>query len=373
MHPSEPVYVTKPFLPPREAYEAYLAGIWERQFLTNQGPLAVEFEQRLGTYLGVQPLRWVTNGTVALQLALRALDVRGEVITTPFTHIATTAAIVSEGCTPRYAEIDPETLNLDPTMVEAAITPATQAIVATHVFGNACDVDGLRAVADRHGLKLIFDAAHCFGVTWRGQCLLAQGDASILSLHATKLFHSTEGGAVVLRDAEADARLVQLRNFGMSQGDLTDVIGGNSKNSELHAAMGLANLPYADEILQRRRQQFRRYQALLGHLDGLRFPRLTDEAGYNFAYFPVILPSETLVERLLSDLAKQFIYPRRYFSPSLSEQYPQYAAHPCPISDDVAHRILCLPLYHTLEDAIQVRIAEAVAELLNASGIAAVA
>ncbi|KAF0096140.1 MAG: DegT/DnrJ/EryC1/StrS aminotransferase [Puniceicoccaceae bacterium 5H] len=365
MHPSEPVYVTKPFLPPREAYERYLPGIWERQYLTNQGPLALEFERGLSSYLNVAHLRWVANGTMALQLALRALEVKGEVVTTPFTHIATTSAIVAEGCTPRYADVDAVTFNLDPAQVEAAITSQTRAIVATHVFGNPCDIVALEAIARRRGIKLIFDAAHCFGVQWQGRSVLECGDASILSLHATKLFHSTEGGAVVLRDEAAAKRVDQHRNFGMEQGDLTELIGVNGKNSELHAAMGLANLPFADEILERRRQQHVRYTSLLEDAKGLQFQGLSIQSGYNHAYFPVLLPSEAAVETLLSRLAKQFIYPRRYFSPSLSEQYPQYNAHPCPISEDLAHRIVCLPLYHTMEEAVQVAIVEEMREMLS--------
>ncbi|MDP0499607.1 MAG: DegT/DnrJ/EryC1/StrS family aminotransferase [Verrucomicrobiota bacterium JB022] len=366
MSTSEPVYVTKPFLPPREAFERYLPGIWERQYLTNQGPLAAEFEKGLAEYLQVPHLRWVANGTLALQLALRALGVKGEVITTPFTHIATTSAIVAEGCTPRYAEVDPETYNLDPAAVEAAITPQTQAILATHVFGNPCDIEALSEIARRHSLKLIFDAAHCFGVQWQGESVLNFGDAAVLSLHATKLFHSTEGGAVVVRDAETAHQLDLHRNFGIHQGDQTDVIGFNAKNSELHAAMGLANLPFADEILQRRRELCERYRALLAGVEGVQYQRLMEAEGYNHAYFPVVLPSEAAVEEVMSRLGRRFIYPRRYFSPSLSEQYPQYCAHACPISESLAHRIICLPLYHTLEDAIQVTITEELAQALGA-------
>lgn len=339
--------VTKPFIPPLEEYQTYLQGIWQRNWLTNHGPLVNELELRLKEYLGLEHLLFLANGTLALQLAIKALDLQGEVITTPFSYVATTSSLVWEGCTPVFADIDPLTLNIDPAKVEAAITPATTAILATHVYGNPCDIEALEDIAARHDLKLVFDAAHCFGAKYKGKSVYEFGHISTASFHATKLFHTVEGGAVIARDPELLKKMAYLRNFG-HEGPYDFVLAGvNAKNSEFHAAMGLCNLRYMAEILGKRQELVRYYdQRLLGL--NIKRPELTPQAEWNYSYYPIILESEAALEKIAAALEKNYIYTRRYFYPSLNRLAYLQAAKPLPISEDFAARVLCLPLYHTL-------------------------
>lgn len=248
--------VTKPFLPKVEEYDDYLASIWERQWLTNNGPLVNELELRLKEYLQVNHLLYVANGTVALQIAIEALALSGEIITTPFSFVATTSSIVWQGCKPVFVDIDAKTLNIDPQKIEEAITPQTSAILATHVYGNPCDIDAIQEIADKYKLKVIYDAAHCFGTKYKNRSVFEYGDISTTSFHATKLFHSIEGGAVFTQCPELLKKMSQIRNFGYNGPNEFTVLGLNGKNSEFHAAMGLCNLKHINEILKKEKTAF---------------------------------------------------------------------------------------------------------------------
>jgi dTDP-4-amino-4,6-dideoxygalactose transaminase len=338
--------VTKPFLPKAKEYDDYLHSIWERQWLTNNGPLVNEFELKLKNYLGLEHLLYVSNGTVALQIAIKALELKGEIITTPFSFVATTSSIVWEGCKPVFTDIDPETFNIDPKKIEAAITPNTSAILATHVYGNPCDIDAIQAIADKHGLKVIFDAAHCFGTIYKGKSVFEYGDISTTSFHATKLFHSIEGGAVFTRKPELLKKMAFMRNFGHNGQEDYSELGINGKNSEFHAAMGLCNLKYIDEILKRRKSLSQYYLQKLTNLKAS-FPKHNGDFSSNYAYFPVLFDTKELMLKCLSDLETEKIYCRRYFYPSLST-LPYVQKTSLPVCESIVERIICLPLYHTL-------------------------
>lgn len=339
--------VTKPFLPPKEVYDRYLEGIWQRNWLTNHGPLVNELELRLKEYLGLDHLLFLSNGTLALQIAIKALELKGEVITTPFSYVATTNSLVWEGCTPVFVDIDPDTLNIDPARIEEAITPVTTAILATHVYGNACDVEAIGTIARKHHLKVIYDAAHAFGTTYKGRSLLVWGDISTLSFHATKLFHTVEGGAVTTSDPVLLKKMAYLRNFG-HDGPYNFVLAGiNAKNSEFHAAMGLCNLDHIEAILARRKMLKAHYDERLAGLQAAR-PLIASQAVWNCAYYPILLPDEATLLRMVSALEKQYVYTRRYFYPSLNTLPYIHNPPALPHSESAARRVLCLPMYHTL-------------------------
>lgn len=338
--------VTKPFLPPREEYFAYLDGVWQRQWLTNNGPLVNELELKLKEYLGVKHLLYLGNGTIALQIAIKALDLKGEVITTPFSYVATTSSIVWEGCSPVFADIDPNSLNIDPNKIEDLITPNTSAILATHVYGNPCDVEAIDKIAQKHQLKVIYDAAHCFGTKYKGRSIFDFGDISTTSFHATKIFHTTEGGAVFTKKPDLLKKMAYLRNFGHDGPEKFAEVGINGKNSEFHAAMGLVNLKYISAILKTRKQQSLYYDGALQNLEK-QSPRIFTETDFNYAYYPIILPTESLTIKMIEELNKNWVYPRRYFFPSLGT-LPYIKSNSLPITDGVCDKILCLPLYHTL-------------------------
>jgi dTDP-4-amino-4,6-dideoxygalactose transaminase len=338
--------VTKPFLPAEKEFKSYVKSIWERQWLTNNGPLVNTLELKLKEYLGLDHLLYVTNGTVALQLAIKALELSGEIITTPFSFVATTSTIVWQACTPIFVDIDPETFNIDPAKIEAAITPRTSAILATHVYGNPCDIDAIQQVADKHGLKVIYDAAHCFGTRYKNRSVFEYGDISTTSFHSTKLFHTIEGGAVFTRQPELLKKMALMRNFGYSGVDTFSVQGINAKNCEFHAAMGLCILPHADEILAKRKYLSTHYKLRLGKLNA-EFQKLECAEDYNYAYFPVLFKSEELMMESKEKLELVQVYCRRYFYPSLSA-LPYVKNVSMPVCESVASRILCLPMYHTL-------------------------
>lgn len=342
------ITVTKPFLPPYAEYQAYLKGIWDREWLTNNGPLVNELELKLKEYLGVDHLLFLGNGTIALQIAIRALDLQGEIITTPFSYVATTSSIVWERCQPVMVDIYRKTLNIDPDKIEQAITEKTTAILATHVFGNPCAVETIAGIAKKHGLRVIYDAAHAFGTVYKGRSLLAYGDIATCSFHATKLFHTIEGGAVITPDAEVLKGMALMRNFGHKSLTEFDGIGINGKNSEMHAAMGLCNLKHIARILDVRRKLCQHYAS---HLEGLpvTFQEIAPDTQYNYAYFPMIFENESMLLRVLEQLNLNNIYPRRYFYPCLSE-LPYVKGQKVPIAEDISRRILSLPLYHTLSD-----------------------
>lgn len=339
-----PLYVTRAFLPPRAEYDAWLDRVYQSHVLTNNGPIHRELEDTLRLRFGVPHLKLMTNGTLAIQLALRALGVTGKVITTPYSYVATTSALLWEGCTPVFVDIDPRTCCIDPTLIEAAITADTTAILATHVYGIPCDVEAIDAIAKKHGLKVIYDAAHAFDVTYKGRSILAWGDASTLSFHATKLFHTVEGGATILHDAEADHRLRLLRSFGHI-GDDHYALGMNAKMSEVHAAMGMAVLPHMERIVEERRTIIERYDTLLK--EHLERPQVPAEVGYNFSYYPVLARDAAHRVRIERALMEQGINPRRYFYPSLDE-LPYVNGSVCPHSRSASERVLCLPLYNGL-------------------------
>ncbi len=347
--------VTEPFLPPREEYKKWIDRVWKRNWLTNDGPLVNELELALKQRLGLNHLLFVSNGTVALQFAIEALGVEGKVITTPFSYVATTSSIVWEGCTPLFVDIEPDTLNIDPEKIEAAITEDTSAIMATHCFGNPCDIDAIRTIADAHDLKVIYDAAHCFGTTYRGECVFKYGDVSATSFHATKLFHTVEGGAVFTQDPDLLERVAYMRNFGHDGPGQFNGVGINGKNSEMHAAMGLCNLEYIDEILEKRAEQCAYYDELLKDLN-VRRPDPIDDSETNHAYYPILFESHEAMTASKEALEEREISARRYFHPSLSSlDYVPDAD--TPVSDRASRRVLCLPLYHDLTKEEQEMIA----------------
>lgn len=344
------INVTKSFLPPFDEYEEYLKRIWESGQLTNQGPVLQEFEAKTKAFLGVENFHFVANGTLALQLALRALDItEGEVITTPFSYVATTSAILWERCVPVYVDIEPKTFCIDADKIEGAITKNTKAILAVHVFGFPCNVEKIESIAKEHGLKVIYDGAHAFGAMYKGSSLLSHGDVSTCSFHATKSFHTTEGGAVIARDEKVSDKLELMKKFGCMR-DEHITLGINAKASELQAAMGLCNLVYIDEIIANRRERVELYNRLL---DGrFQVPHIPHASEHNYAYYPLLFDNEKQLLSAVKALNEYDIYPRRYFYPSLNK-LPYLKNHQdCPISESIASRILCLPLYADLEEDI---------------------
>lgn len=352
----EAIYVTKTFLPPREEYLHWLDKAYSSHVLTNNGPIHRELEETLRERFAVPHLRLMANGTLALQLAIRALGVKGKVITTPFSYVATTSALLWEGCEPVFVDIDPTTCCIDPALIEAAITPEVSAILATHVFGIPCDVEAIDAIAKRHGLKVIYDAAHAFDVEYKGKSILSYGDASTLSFHATKLFHTVEGGAVVVHDEDHLERLHLLRQFGHI-GDEHYCLGMNAKMSELHAAMGMAVLPHMEKIVNERRTLSAAYDAVLP--EAIVRPGIPIGTRYNFSYYPVRLRDAGERERVLADLAQSGIHARRYFFPSLNS-LPYLGNSSMPLSEAAASCFLCLPLYNNMPASDRSRIIEAV-------------
>ncbi|MBX2980698.1 MAG: DegT/DnrJ/EryC1/StrS family aminotransferase [Flavobacteriales bacterium] len=356
------IFVTRSFLPPQAEYQAWLDKVYASHVLTNLGPVHRELENNLRERFAVPHFRLMANGTLALQLAIRALGVTGKVITTPFSYVATTSAILWEGCEPVFVDIDPRTGCIDAALIEAAITPDTTAILATHVYGIPCDVEAIDTIAKKHGLKVIYDAAHAFDVNYKGRSILQWGDASTLSFHATKLFHTVEGGAVVLHDGEADKRLRLLRSFGHVY-DEHFTLGMNAKMSELHAAMGMAVLPHMEHIIAERAALSQRYDRLLEGL-GTERPHVAADTTYNYAYYPIFLRDSAEREGMLQALADQGIHARRYFFPSL-DTLPYVSATACPRSRDLADRALCLPLYNGLTPADHERICAGVSAFLE--------
>jgi dTDP-4-amino-4,6-dideoxygalactose transaminase len=354
--------VTKPFLPPKAEYDKYLDGIWERNWLTNNGPLVNELELQLKEYLGLNHLLFVTNGTIALQLAIKALDLKGEIITTPFSYVATTSSIVWEGCTPVYVDILPDKLTIDPAKIEAAITPNSSAILATHVYGIPCEVAAIDRIAKKYNLKVIYDGAHAFGVKVNGKSIFDYGDVSTCSFHATKLFHTIEGGAVICQDPEVLRKMAYYRNFGHDGYENFDGVGINGKNSEFHAAMGLVNLKYLNQIFEKRKEQSLRYKELLAN-STVKFPIIEGIDEYNYSYFPILFSEESPLLKSMKLLQDHEIFSRRYFYPGLNSL--DYTSGNTPISDDLSSKVLCLPLYHTLTAEEQRMIARLLLRVQN--------
>ena len=345
---NNPIYVTMPTLAPLEEVESYFQQVWDSGVMTHNGPLLRKFEHDVAEWHGLQHHTVVVNGTIALQLAIRALGLKGEIITSPFSFIATTSAIMYEGCTPVYADIDSETLNIDPSKIEAAITDKTVAIMPVHVFGNTCDIDAIETIAKKYDIKVIYDACHSVGVYYKGKSVFAYGDVSCTSYHATKILNSGEGGGCFTNDAELDAKMKRLRFFGFSE-DKMNVVeeGSNLKMTEVHASVGLANLNYLQAALDDRKEKYMRYKQLLSVNPTLRFQRINDDS-CNYCYFPVIFDSEYTLLKVNAALQAEHVYARRYFYPSLNTFKDIVPFVKMPVSEDISRKILCLPLYKEL-------------------------
>lgn len=339
------INISTPFLPPFSEYTSILKMAWDKNRVTNNGELLNDLENKLKDYLGVKHLFLCSNGTVVLQMALKACGITKDVITTPFSYVATTNAILLEGCKPVFADIAEDSFCLDAEKIENAITENTQAILATHVYGNSCDIKKIESIAKKYKLKIIYDGAHAFGCTLNKKSLLSCGDISTCSFHATKIFHTAEGGCVITEDDELAEKLKLLRQHGHINDDY-QLAGFNAKNSELHAALGLAIFPYIDKIIQVGRKQWQFYFDNLKKLP-LRFLKTDSGLKYNYSYCPIVFGSEEILLKCLTALNMHEIFPRRYFYPSLNTlAYAEY--QPCPVAEDIARRVLCLPLYFDL-------------------------
>jgi dTDP-4-amino-4,6-dideoxygalactose transaminase len=363
MRSDNPIYVTQPYLPPLEEFIPYLQQIWDNKILTNAGPFHQQLEQALCDYLGVKHLALFTNGTIALVTALQALRITGEVITTPYSFVATAHSLLWNGIKPVFVDIDPNTLNLDPAKIEAAITPHTTAIMPVHVYGHPCDVDAIQKIAERHKLKVIYDAAHAFGVQSGAGSVLNHGDLSVLSFHATKVFNTFEGGAIICPDAETKQHIDQLKNFGFVNEVTVVAPGINGKMSEVNAAFGLLQLKHVDAALARRKEVEASYRR---QLDGVKGIRCLDDAGEtvaNHAYFPILVGPDYPLGRdaLYQCLKDHGIYARRYFYPLISD-FPMYRDLPSaqrsnlPVAASAADQVMCLPIYPALQPQEQQRV-----------------
>lgn len=356
------IYVTKSFMPTLSEYSEILKEIWERGILTNQGPCVQELERKMKEYLSVPNFQYLSNGTIALQFALNALNITdGEVITTPFSYVATVSSILWERCTPVFIDIEPDNFTIDSQKIRAAITSKTRAIMGVHVFGYACNVDEIELIAKEYNLKVIYDGAHAFGAKYKGNSLLSYGDISTVSFHATKLFHTIEGGACIIKDNEVSNRLDLTKRFGHN-GDTHYQLGINGKTSEFHAAMGLANFPYIDKIISARKTCSELYDKLLNN--SLERPKNQNDLDYNYAYYPIVFKSERQLLDVFSELNKMDIYPRRYFYPSLN-QLPYINYKHCEISEDISKRIACLPLYVGLKEEEQNIIVDTIKKIID--------
>lgn len=339
--------VTKTFFPPIEEYHSQIKRIWDNEWLTNRGELVLELENLLKIHLGLKQTTLLTNGTLPIQIALKVLAKKGEVITTPFSYVATTSALVWEDCIPVFVDIHPDYLTIDENKIEAAITSKTTAILATHVFGNPCNVEKIEEIAKKHNLKVIYDAAHCFDVLYNDKSLFHYGDVSTCSFHATKLFHSAEGGAFFCNDDELNHKMFFSHNFGHNGPLDFHGVGINAKMSELQAAMGLTVLPYMDVIKSKRGEIVEYYNNNLD-FSNLKTMQIRANTKWNFSYYPVIFNSEETLLKVMGILNEENIFPRRYFYPSLNT-LNYVNSEEMPISEDIATRILCLPLYVGLE------------------------
>jgi len=367
---TQPIYVTQPYLPPLEEFIPYLKHIWESKILTNGGPFHGQLEEALCEHLGVKHIALFTNATIALVTALQSLRITGEVITTPYSFVATSHSLLWNGIKPVFVDVDPYTLNLDPSKIEAAITQQTTAIMPVHCYGHPCDVDAIQEIADTYNLKVIYDAAPAFGVQDNGGSILRHGDLSVLSFHATKVFTTFEGGAIVCPDAKTKVRIDHLKNFGHA-GEVNVVAPGiNGKMSEFNAALGLLQLKYIDQALARRKEIDAAYRDRLKGTKGIRCMADPREKIANYAYFPIFVEDDYPISRdeLYLKLKADGIHPRRYFYPLISD-FPMYRGLPSarrdnlPVAREAARKILCLPIYPTLEPSQVDVIAQEIADL----------
>ncbi len=357
------IFVTQPYLPPLEEFIPYLRTIWTSKVLTNGGPFHQQLEDELCKHLGVEHLALFTNGTVALVTALQALRITGEVITTPYSFVATSHSLLWNGIKPVFVDIDPATLNLDPARIEAAITPQTTAIMPVHCYGHPCDVDAIQKIADNYNLKVIYDAAHAFGVQCKDASVLKNGDLSVLSFHATKVFNTFEGGAIVCPDAKTKQRIDHLKNFGYVDEVTVVAPGINGKMSEFNAALGLLQLKHIEQALARRREIDAAYRASLRDVRGIRCLEDSGEKVANYAYFPILIDDGYSLSRdaLYERLKEHSIYARRYFYPLISS-FPMYRGLPSaapgnlPVATQASAKVLCLPIYPELKPEEQDRV-----------------
>ena len=348
------INVTKTYLPNKEKYKAYIDEIYANGWVTNNGPLVRELEKRLAKHLGVNNVVLVSNGTSALEIAYRTFDIQGYAITTPFSFVATTSSLVTNGIKPIFADIDPDTLNIDPANIEKLITPNTKAIVPVHVFGNGCDVQEIEQIAKKQNLKVIYDAAHAFDVQYKDKSILNYGDISTLSFHATKLFHTIEGGALIINDDDLVQKARYLINFGIENAESIPHLGTNAKMNEFEAAMGLCMLDNIESIQEKRKYVYERYKT---ELEGVvKFQSQNKNATQNYSHFPVIFKNEKQLLKVQKKLNQNQIFPRRYFYPSLDTLSYIEPKQECKMSRDISKRILCLPMYPELEKNIQEKI-----------------
>lgn len=360
---SNPIYVTQPELPPLDEFVPYLEKIWESKILTNGGPFHQQLEHALCEYLDVEHIALFTNGTIALLTALQALRITGEVITTPYSFVATAHSLLWNGIQPVFVDVDPKTLNLDPAKIEAAITPQTTAILPVHCYGHPCDVKAIQKVADNYNLRVIYDAAHAFGVEDHKGSILRHGDLAVLSFHATKVFNTFEGGAIICPDAKTKQRIDHLKNFGFVDEVTVVAPGINGKMSEINAAFGLLQLQHIDQAIARRKQIDATYRELLKGVRGIRCLRDSGEEVANYSYFPILVDGDYPLSRdaLYQKFRDDNIYARRYFYPLISD-FPMYRRLPSaeranlPVATDMAAKVLCLPIYPTLQREDQLRI-----------------
>ena len=355
------INVTKPFFPPIEEYIFYVNKIWEKEWLTNRGKLTLELEEKLKNYLNLKNILILSNGTIPLQIALKLLARNGEVITTPFSYIATTSSILWENCKPVFVDIDPDYLTIDEKKIEKKITKNTSAILATHVFGNACNIESIQAISEKYNLKIIYDAAHCFGVKYKDKSIFEYGDISTCSFHATKLFHTGEGGAIFSNDTELMNQIFYAHNFGHKSPTDFAGIGINGKITELQSALGLSVLPYMDKIIEKRKKIINMYESKINKIN-LNFMKLRNGMTWNYSYYPIIFQSEQKLLKTLSVFNFNKIYPRRYFYPSLNT-LPFVNGDKCDVSEQISKSILCLPISYDLKDEEVIKIID----LLNST------
>jgi dTDP-4-amino-4,6-dideoxygalactose transaminase len=356
MNKNQPIFVTQPTLPPLEEFNEYLKEIWASKWLTNNGRFHQEFEKALCEYLGVKYISVFSNGTLALITALQALRITGEVITTPFSFVATTHALWWNGIKPIFVDIEPETFTINPEKIEAAITPQTTGILPVHVYGNPCKIDKIKKIADTYGLKVIYDAAHCFGEKINGNSIFSFGDLSVLSFHATKVFTSIEGGAIVCHDENTKKRIDYLKNFGFADEVTVVAPGINAKMNEFQAAFGLLQLKYIDEYIEKRKQLVEVYRNQLENKKGIHLLNDIDDIRHNYSYFPILIDTNNFGitrDEVYLKLKEKNIYTRRYFYPLISD-FPTYkgllSSSPdnLPIANKIAKEVLCLPIYPDL-------------------------
>jgi len=362
------INVTKTYLPDPDKYKAYVDRIFSSGWLTNNGQFVQELEKRLSEYLGVDHLLLVSNGTLALQVAYRALGITKEAVTTPFSFAATASSLAWEGIQPVFADIDPFTLNIDAEKIVERITPQTSAIVPVHVFGNACDVEAIEQIALVHNIKTIYDAAHAFDVKYKGKSILLQGDASTLSFHSTKVFHTIEGGAIIFKNKKHLDVARLMINFGIPGYDQVSELGINCKMNEFQAVMGLCVLDDIEMILSSRKKVWERYTNAFKGQEAITLQKKNDFSSYNFSYYPIILKSEEVLMKVKATLLEKDISPRRYFYPSLEQVPYVIPGQQVPISSSISKRILCLPIYPDLEASIQDTIIESLIKITSSYG-----